>query len=82
MDQRLVDAHKYARGHKEQLEKDSTCGCFFCEKIFEPSQIEYWLEDEGTAFCPHCGIDSIIGESSGYPIMPDFLSKMKKHWFY
>ena len=27
------------------------------------------------------GIDSIIGESSGYPITKEFLKKMKKHWF-
>ncbi len=38
-------------------------------------------EDEVTAICPYCGIDSVIGESSGYPINKDFLEMMRKHWF-
>lgn len=76
-------AHKFSSNHKAELEKDEVCGCFFCLKIFNPQQIESWVKDKsGTAICPHCGIDSIIGESSGYPIEMELLEKMKKHWFY
>jgi len=41
-----------------------------------------WVYDEQlTAFCPYCGTDSVIGDSSGYPITKEFLEKMKEHWF-
>lgn len=77
-----IKAHKFSANHKAQLEKDEVCGCFFCLKIYNPQQIEDWIADKrGTAVCPHCGIDSVIGESSGYPITYEFLKKMKKHWF-
>lgn len=77
-----VDAHKYSSNHKDQLLKDKKCGCFYCLSVFNPTDIEMWINDiGGTAICPYCGIDSVIGESSGYPIEKDFLLKMKKYWF-
>ena len=80
-------AHKFSNNHMEQLKKDSVCGCFSCCKIFSPAEIEDWLiggkgcDEKGTALCPYCGIDSVIGESSGFPITPTFLEEMKRYWF-
>ncbi|MCE7962609.1 MAG: hypothetical protein DYH05_08955 [Acidobacteria bacterium ACB1] len=31
--------------------------------------------------CPKCGIDSVIGSNSGYPINDEFLRRMRSHWF-
>ncbi len=78
----LISAHQYASDNKELLLKDKKCGCFYCLKIFHPLEIKEWVPDEkGTAICPYCGVDSIIGEYSNYPITAQFLSKMKKYWF-
>ena len=77
-----IKAHKYSINHKEKLQQDEICGCFRCLNIFNPSEITEWIPDKkGTAVCPYCGIDSIIGESSGYPINKEFLEKMNKYWF-
>lgn len=80
---RVVDAHKYCMGNMDMLEKDSVCGCFYCLKMFSPREItEYIIDKSGkTAKCPYCGVDSVIGESSGFPITTEFLEEMKKHWF-
>lgn len=81
------EAHKFPNNHMEQLKRDSVCGCFYCEKIFAPDEIEEWIIDDndcdryGTAICPYCGIDSVIGASSGFPITAEFLKKMKQCWF-
>ncbi len=48
-------------------------------KVDVTMQWEY--DDNLTAFCPFCGVDSVIGESSGYPITKEFLEKMKEWWF-
>lgn len=78
----IIDAHYYSANHKEQLMQDSVCGCFYCGKIFNPSEITEWVKDiSGTAICPYCGIDSVIGESSGFPITEEFLERMHKRWF-
>lgn len=75
-------AHRFSSNHKAEIVKDKKCGCFYCTEIFSPNKIDEWLEDiTGTAICPYCGVDSVIGESSGYPITKEFLQKMRRYWF-
>ncbi len=76
-----IEAHKYCTRNKENLQKDTICGCFYCLEIFSPKEIEMWLNREDTALCPYCCVDSVIGESSGYPITKEFLKKMNEYWF-
>ncbi len=79
---KIVKAHQFSSNHKESLLKDKKCGCFYCLTIFHPNEIKEWIKDvSGTAVCPYCGIDSIIGESSGFPITKEFLKKMNQYWF-
>jgi hypothetical protein len=78
-----IVAHKYSSNHRAQLQKDKKCGCFFCLSIFDPGEIIQWVRDEsGTAICPNCGVDSVIGESSGYRIIEEFLQQMRSYWFW
>ena len=70
-----IEAHKYCTRNKENLQKDTICGCFYCLEIFSQKEIEMWLNREDTALCPYCCVDSTIGESSGYPITKEFLKK-------
>lgn len=80
-------AHKYCSNNKPELEKDKICGCFYCMQIFSPFEIDDWIVEDtridyrGTALCPYCGIDSVIGESSGYPITKEFFKEMHRIWF-
>jgi hypothetical protein len=69
--------------HRAQLMASESCGCFYCLELFVPSEIERWLnEGDGTAVCPRCGIDSVLGDASGYPIKdPEFLGGMNRFWF-
>jgi hypothetical protein len=76
-------AHKFSSNHKRDLQQDSICGCFYCLSIFAPEEITEWIEDEaGTAVCPYCGIDAVIGKSSGFPITEAFLQQMHDYWFW
>ena len=77
-----IKAHEFSSNNKKQLSQDTKCGCFYCLTIFDPKEIKFWISDKhGTATCPYCGIDSVIGESSGFPITAEFLEKMKAYWF-
>ena len=83
---RLIDdvtaAHKFSIYNRKQLGKSKKCGCFYCCEIFTPDEITNYLnESEGTALCPHCGIDSVIGDASGYPITKEFMQSMHERWF-
>lgn len=79
----VIEAHRYCTSNKQMLRKDNLCGCFYCLNVFSPEEIKDWIKDKNgyTALCPRCGIDSVIGESSGYPITEDFLKEMNEYWF-
>lgn len=77
-----TNAHKFSINNGEMLKKDKKCGCFYCLSIYSPTEINEWIHDkELTALCPYCGVDSVLGESSGYPITKEFLSEMNERWF-
>ena len=77
-----IDAHEHSKNHKQQLLNSKLCGCFYCFSIFPPKEIDFWIEEyNGTAVCPYCRIDSVIGDKSGYPVTKDFLKKMNEYWF-
>jgi hypothetical protein len=77
----LKKAHRFSSYNRKGLEKDSICGCFYCLKIFNPNEIDKWWDDNDTAVCPYCGIDSVIEGSSRFPITELFLKGMLKEWF-
>ena len=75
-------AHDGSIRNKELLQKSEKCGCFNCGRIFLPSEItDYVSDEEPTALCPYCHIDSVIGDAVGVTITPKFLKAMNKRWF-
>ncbi len=81
----IIKAHKVSVHHRAQIEKSVQCGCFHCLGIFAPKRIDEWTDFEGdqgqTALCPRCGVDSVIGDASGYSVTTKFLTEMKRYWF-
>ena len=49
--------------------------------MFSPDQIVEWIDEDDTALCPICGIDSVIADGSNLPITKDFLEAMQAAWF-
>src|SRR6476660_738045 len=80
-----IRAHRRSISHRDEIEASEKCGCFYCGAIFSPAEITDWLNESKaggqTALCPRCSIDSVIGSQSGFPITPEFLSRMNGHWF-
>jgi hypothetical protein len=74
-------AHKLSIHNRQQISQSEACGCFYCLAVFGPSEIEEWVDCGDTPLCPKCGIDSVLGSASGFPINKEFLHKMKVHWF-
>lgn len=82
----LENAHKRSSCHKTELLQSDVCGCFYCLKVFKPTDISEWTKaydfEEQTAFCPFCRIDSVIGDKSGFPVSDkNFLNTMHTYYF-
>ena len=82
-----IRAHRHSIRHRDEIIASGMCGCFYCLAIFQPNDIKDWVDQSDlrpagvTALCPRCGIDSVIGSASGYPISEPFLTEMQSHWF-
>lgn len=83
MIEKLLKIHKLSSNHKELLMKEDVCGCFYCVSIFSPKLITDWIEDENdlTAICPYCGIDSVIPNYSDYQLNKELLKEMREYFF-
>ncbi len=85
----IIDAHEHCTNNRKELESSHKCGCFYCKTVFKAEDVNFddcmsvpdKDPDNPTMFCPYCGIDSLIGDASGYRISPEFLSEMYDYWF-
>ena len=84
----LEAAHKHSIYNRDEILKSRYCGCFYCEHIFSPAELDEeadWTDDyaeQNTALCPECMIDSVIGDASGYPVTDkEFLDAMYQYFF-
>ncbi|MBQ8235998.1 MAG: helix-turn-helix transcriptional regulator [Clostridia bacterium] len=76
-----ITAHDHCGRNRKALHNSQKCGCFYCLNIFSPKEIDRWIDDDETALCPYCQIDSVIGDASGYSITEAFLKEMNAYWF-
>jgi hypothetical protein len=75
-------AHNKSATNRRDIEKSTICGCFYCRQTFVPAKIKEWIDEaDQTALCPFCGIDSVIGDRSGFEITEEFLRVMREFWF-
>ena len=87
-----IDAPSHSSTHREKVLSSDIRGCFYCLKVFKPSEIKAWVDESNekqadiddigqTSLCPHCGTDSVIGSSFGSPVTSEFLKGTNVHWF-
>jgi hypothetical protein len=81
MTEDIARAHRHSIRHRAEIEASGFCGCFHCLAVYGPDAISEWVDGGQTALCPRCGIDSVIGEASGFPVSAEFLARMNRHWF-
>ena len=78
----IIDAHVRSNHHRVELEASVVAGCFYCCEVFAPSEIDDWVDGGDCALCPRCGIDSVIGDASGFAVSDKkFLKEMNEFWF-
>ncbi len=78
----IHEAHRHSSEHRAAIERSTLCGCFYCRRSYASAEIVEWTDSGETALCPRCGIDSVVGDASGFPVADkDFLSAMRSFWF-
>ena len=63
------------------VEASQLCGCFSCFALFAPSEVTGWADaDEDWATCPHCGMDTVLPSTAGFPVTVGFLKELNAWW--
>lgn len=76
---RLRAAHKASSLPVAQIRKSAQVGCFSCLKVYSSAEM---IDNGNYAWCPHCGIDSILPETEVPEIRnPEFMRAMHTFWF-
>lgn len=88
----LLAAHRHTTNNRAEIESSRICGCIECMQTFAPDEITAWAGldvsnfdkpeawNAGTALCPRCGGESVIGDRSGYSLDREFLRRMNEAW--
>ena len=63
--------------NRAALGQTLSAGCYHCARVFVASRIVKWTDNEQTALCPFCGIDSVLPSAVSH----DFLRRARAHWF-
>ena len=77
----IKEASKYSIYHSKEIKKSSVAGCYYCLQVFDTATITNWTDNNDTALCPHCGIDSVLPETAPYDLNLETLSKLNEYWF-
>lgn len=75
-----LSAHKARFRCRPQLEASRWVGCFYCLMIFRAKSIREWIDDNQTALCPVCQVDSVM-PLTAEQFDSDFLPEMRRYWF-
>jgi hypothetical protein len=90
----LLLAHPHTTKNRAELEASTMCGCCECMEVFPTLEITTFTGLDMASFdnpdvdtstetgvCPRCGGEALIGDKAGFPLLPDFLSRMNQAWF-
>lgn len=87
----LESIHRFSSRNRELLARSEHAGCFYCQALFNPSEIKDWVDgrqvesgdSEGgvTALCPHCGIDAVLPSAASITLSAVLLAEMRDHFF-
>lgn len=67
--------------NKDELAHSEKCGCVYCGSIFNPNEITKWTDENNTAICPYCGVDSVIADSDDIDLNHEFLEELHREYF-
>lgn len=77
----IDEAARFALRNRAQLAASTQAACYHCRERFPPAEVLDWTDQGETAVCPRCGVDTVIGNASGFPLDERTLAALYARWF-
>lgn len=56
----IEQAPKLSMCNHGEIAEMVQCGCYFCCEVFDGKEVTEWTDENQTAVCPRCGVDSVL----------------------
>lgn len=75
-------ARQHSIENRQEIKKSKQVLCYYCKRVYTSNEIKDYATDEkdDTAICPHCNVDTVIGDASGLPVTCEHFAK-HIHWY-
>jgi hypothetical protein len=73
--------HRRCNGNREALRKNDRAGCFQCLEVFSSSEVVGFVCDGNDAYCPKCGVDSVIVDDGIHEFSLQLLQALQYEYF-
>ena len=67
--------------NKILIEKSKYACCYFCRERFSVSEIHEWIDNNQTALCPRCDMDTVLGDEGGDLPVPSVIKSLQEKFF-
>ncbi len=78
---KLKDLHLHSYLNASEFESGKECCCIYCQRFFPADEVVEFVDDDETALCPYCGIDSVIVLGADEKISKELLAELNKRYF-
>lgn len=78
----LDQVHAFSRNNRHAVLASRRCGCFSCEAVFYAWEVTDFTENDFSAVCPWCEIDSVLPDQlDGVTLSTELLRSMRTRYF-
>ncbi len=79
----LSELFDHTTNNDLEILQSHKCSCLFCRHTIDAREVQDWVNDEQgvSAICPECGMDTLIGDASGYSFTKEELREINTTYF-
>lgn len=59
--------------NRKEVKASNQCGCYYCFSVFPSVNVKEWTDNNQTALCPKCSVDSILPEITNVNVLKKFI---------
>lgn len=59
-----MNANEMSFKNAHLIDDDTDCSCYYCRSNYKGSEIRDYIDDDETAMCPRCKLDTVLPEKN------------------
>lgn len=77
----ILSYWQYVTNNKEKIIKSKCVYCIYCKKKYDAKFIKKYTDNNSTAMCCYCNVDSVVGDAETINVTSQLLNKWHNEGF-